>query len=172
MTRAQIRKRFKKARAAYNKHKTRENLRVFMAYKAKMGWGDDRQFAYHNKSSRVNRGTRRAARRACASWLVVTSTTDGVHAPGSYHNPVGGYGRAGDFGVPDRFVGTSEGRRRLVAYQRKEFNAWKRGKRPNMVELIGPDNYMVVLRGVHSPLSEGSGLENQHDNHVHQAFTS
>lgn len=171
MTRAQIRKRWKKARAAYRKNRTRDNLRVFMAYKAKMGWGDDRMFAYHSKSSRVNAGTKRAARRGVANWLVVTSTTDGKHAPGSYHNPVNGVGRAVDLGVPDHLVGTARGRARLVAYQRKEYIAWARGKRPNMVELIGPDNNMVVLKGVHSPLPEGSPLENQHDNHVHQAFT-
>lgn len=141
-----------------------------MHYKAALGWGDDRMFAYHNKSSRVNRGCRRAARRMNANWMVVTSTTDGVHAPGSYHNPFNGVGRAIDGGLPPKLIGTARGRNRLVRYQRQEYDAWRRGLRPNMVELIGPDNNMVVLKGVHSPLSEGSPLENQHDNHVHQAF--
>lgn len=171
MTKTELRKRFRKARAAYRKHKTRDNLRRFMHYKALMGWGDDRMFAYYGKSHRVNRGCRRAARRANAAWLVVTSTTDGAHAPGSFHNPIGGVGRAVDFGLPAHLVGTAKGRRMLVRYQRKEFNAWRRGRRPALVELIGPDNNMIVLRGRHAPLPEGNPLENQHDNHVHEAFT-
>jgi hypothetical protein len=39
-----------------------------------------------------------------------------------------------------------------------------------MVELIGPDNNLIVLRGRHARLPEGSPLENQHDNHVHQGW--
>lgn len=174
MTRATKLKRWRKARAEYRRHPTRDNLRKFMHYKALLGWGvnDPRMFAYNRKSPRVNKRTRAAAVRMNAFWMVVTSTTDGVHSPGSYHNIVGGVGRAIDGGLPSHLIGTTQGRNRLVAYQRHEFVEWRRGKRPGMVELIGPDNNLIVLRGVHSPLGEGSPLENQHDNHVHQAFLS
>jgi hypothetical protein len=112
---------------------------------------------------------KRSITRAYAHLLVVTATTNGAHSPTSLHRVK----RAADFGNIIRHVGpTSEGRRRLVAYQRDEFNAWRRGRRPRLQELIGPDNHMVVLRGRHAPLPEGNPLENQHDNHVHEGFFS
>ena len=52
-------------------------------------------------------------------------------------------------------------------FQAREF-AQRAARHP--VELIGPDNNLCVLNGVVCPLGEGSGLENQHDNHIHGAF--
>lgn len=148
----------------------RDILRLRLVRKARKGHYDSRMFAYYGKSSSVTDGCKRAVRRAYAHWLIPTSTTGGVHAPGSYHNPVNGIGRAVDLGVHPSKIGTAKGRRLLVRQQRREFKDWRKGKRPNLRELIGPDNNMIVLRGVHSPLADGSPLENQHDNHVHEAF--
>ena len=133
-----------------------------------MGWYDVRMYRYNFVPSNVTRAVKRGTRRGVAAGLVPTATTNGTHAVGSYHsrNP----GQAIDLGLPSWMVGTSRGRRRMVNFQRKEYNAWRAGNRPQMVELIGPDNNMIVLRGVHSPLPEGSPLENMHDNHVHEAF--
>lgn len=148
----------------------RDALRVLLVAKAKRGRYDRRMFDYNDKRDNVNIYCKRAVVRGYSRWLVVTSTTDGVHAPGSYHNVVNGKGRAIDLGLHPRLIGTARGRARLVSYQRAEFDAWRQGKRPHLRELIGPDNNAIVLKGVHSPLSEGSPLENQHDNHVHEAF--
>lgn len=166
MTRSQKLKRFRRARKRYRSRPTRDNLRTFMHYKATLGWYDKRMFAYNSRSSRVNHGAKLTAMRMNAAWMVVTSTTDGAHAPGSYHSS----GRAVDGGLPAALVGTRKGRARLVAFQRQEFSAWAAGKRPGLVELIGPDNNLIVLRGAHAPLAEGTALENQHDNHVHVAY--
>lgn len=60
--------------------------------------------------------------------------------------------------------------RKQARFQRREYGAWKNGKRPTMMELIGPDNSHTVLRDASSPLAEGSPLETQHDTHVHGGF--
>jgi hypothetical protein len=100
--------------------------------------------------------------RAVRAGLVVTSTTGGHHAPGSYHysRP----GRAVDVGLPASLVGTAEGRRRMVTFQRKEARHAERYD-----ELFGPDNDGCVKNGVRISLGEGTPLENLHDSHVHLA---
>lgn len=151
----------------------REALRLRLIRKARRGRYDRRMCRYWGVDPEVNFGCRHAIRRAYAMLLVPTSTRRWPAGTGSYHNARerDGDGLAVDHGNIARHVGpTAEGRRRLVAYQRKEFEAWKRGDRPFMVELIGPDNNMVVLRGRWAPLPEGSQLEQMHDNHDHQAF--
>ncbi len=52
-------------------------------------------------------------------------------------------------------------------FQAAEF---RRRRRTRVVELIGPNTRRTVLRGQVARLSEGSPLEQQHDNHVHGAF--
>ena len=104
-------------------------------------------------------------KRAHGYGLVVTSTTDGQHAPGSYH----GQKRAIDVGFSAKDLQRlpPEIRRaKLVSFQRREFNNFKRSP-DSYREIIGPDNNMIVLRGAHCPLAEGTRLEQQHDDHVH-----
>ena len=153
---------------------TREQLHRRMVRKAQRGEYDVRMHAYWGTDPKINYYCRQAVVRGTAAGLVPTSTRRyPVCETCSYHrqrNDIG-EGRAVDLGVVARHVGpTPEGRRQLIAYQREEFTQWRQGHRPNMVELIGPDNRLVVLRWRWAPLPNGSALENQHDNHVHQAF--
>lgn len=149
---------------------TRTRLRA----KARLGRWDHRYLDFRagiphvfGENTTADRALRRAITRAFGKHgLIVTATTNGLHAAGSFHK----LGRAVDLGLVPSEVGTSKGHRRLVNFQRDEFEAFEAGQRPNLKELIGPDNNMVVLKGKHSPLANGSPLENQHDNHVHEAF--
>jgi hypothetical protein len=162
------RKRLLWARARYLASPTRTNLRTYLRIKSARGKYDRRIFDYYRKSDNVIERAKKGARRAYAHGLVITSTTDGRHAPGSLHNPdTFGRGHAVDLGLIESEIGTDRGRRRMVTFQREEFEAWKRGDRPQLQELIGPDNNLTVLRGIHAPLPDGHPLENQHDNHVH-----
>ena len=149
-------------------------LRMRMIRKARRGKYDRRMFAYWGVDWRVNRGCRGAVRRGMAGLLVPTSSRRWpVCTSCSYHQRRNrrDRGKAVDLGNIAQHVGpTAEGRRRLVRYQKAEFAAWRRGDRPHMIELIGPDNHAIVLGGRHVPLGEGGPLETQHDNHVHQAF--
>ena len=56
----------------------------------------------------------------------------------------------------------------MVRFQTAEF---KRFQRRGVVELIGPDESITVLRGGSTRLADGSALETAHDNHVHVAST-
>lgn len=162
------RKRLRWTRQRYLREGGRKFLRAYLRVKAARGAFDDRMFHYYpNISHNVVDGCKRAVRRAYAAGLVVTSTTGGVHSPTSLHPS----GHAVDLGLIESLIGTPAGRNMMVRYQRTEFDAWRAGKRPNMIELIGPDNNLIVLRGRHQALPEGSPLENQHDNHVHQGFS-
>lgn len=86
--------------------------------------------------------------------LVVTATTNGTHAPTSYHQ----YGKAVDMAGP--------GTEAEIQYQRhliKGLGAWR------FNEIFGPDNFANVKNGVVFTLVEGSGLEQMHDTHIHVA---
>lgn len=89
--------------------------------------------------------------------LYVTATTNGGHAPTSYHYS----GRAVDVAAPMNAQGIA----RMVKFQRAMANNPGR-----FVELFGPDNGACVKNGVRITLGEGTALENQHDNHVHLAL--
>lgn len=97
---------------------------------------------------------------AVARGLVVTSTTDGTHAPSSFHYS----GRAVDFGRAGGF--RSWFLPRLVAFQRHLHS--KHGRR--LSELFGPSNRANRKWGKAIALAEGSPLETLHDNHVHVAI--
>lgn len=141
------------------------SLRAYLTAKAKAGRFDKRMCAYYHVSPNVNLGCRRAICRAYAIGLVPTSTTDGHHARGSYHSR----GRAVDLGLRRELIGTKKGAARLRIFQRKEY--WRAGKRRiHPMELIGPDNGLIYLRGRKTHLREGQPLEQQHDNHVHEAY--
>lgn len=160
-----LRTRLSLARRRYLRKRTNENLRKYLILKGKSHIFDARMLNYYNVSGDVNADTKRFIARGYGEGLVPTSTTGGRHAPNSYH----AQHRAADMGVRHEEVGTAKGLRRLKRFQRKEFWRARHGKtRP--VELIGPTNNQVILRGRTVPLSEGSALENQHDNHVHGAF--
>lgn len=100
------------------------------------------------------RTLRKGIRIAARYGLVVTSTTGGTHAPGSYHYS----GRAVDL--------ASGSSRQMVRAQQailKEIGA------ASILELFGPDNAAWVKNGAQIAGAEGSALEQQHDNHIHLA---
>lgn len=106
----------------------------------------------------VTLAVKRVIVRGTNGGLIVTSTTDGRHAPRSFHNS----GRAVDLGHAR--PGTPEARYELVRFQRfllKRFGA------AAFIELFGPDNQSNVKNGGRVALDEGSALENAHDNHDH-----
>jgi hypothetical protein len=109
----------------------------------------------------VTMSTRAYIRRGVAAGLVCTSTSDGSHAPNSYHYS----GRAADMGLPGSLVGTKKGRDRMVRFQVAE----ARGPHHH-AELFGPSNAWTVRNGRIISLAEGTALENLHDSHVHGAF--
>jgi hypothetical protein len=131
--------------------------------KAKAGRWDSRYLRYYNVPSISNPSCRAFIMRGFAAGLVVTATTNGTHAPGSFHYRK----RAVDLGLRGPEVGTARGRRKMEKFQRSEFS--KRG-RYHHTELIGPINNRIILRGRATILAEGAALENAHDNHVHGAF--
>lgn len=104
--------------------------------------------------------------RATRAGLIVTSTTDGTHAPGSFHTARAGLpGRAVDVGLVPSLVGTGRGLRRMVRFQRREARHPTR-----FLELFGPANSLNVKDGRRISLVEGTPLETQHDTHVHGAL--
>lgn len=161
-----VRTRLPRLRAAYLRRPSRDTLRAYLRAKAILGSFDDRMFDYYDVPHVDNAAVRRAVRRGYAAGLVVTSTTNGRHAPGSYHY----LGDAVDQGLIPGEIGTAKGRRRLVRFQRAEIARWRRGRLTRLLELIGPDNEAVILRGGETDLVDGTPLENEHDNHVHEAY--
>jgi hypothetical protein len=107
----------------------------------------------------INEPCKRAIVRGVRAGLVVTSTTDGGHADESLHF----VGQAVDFGVRPSEVGSPGAMKHKEKFQRKEF---ARGVR-NYRELYGPSNFHNAKNGVRTDLIEGSGLEQNHDTHVH-----
>lgn len=81
----------------------------------------------------------------------VTATTNGTHAPTSYHYS----GDAVDCGGP------------YEAYAK--FQAWCAERPQCFRELIGPDNSKCVSYGSRYTIGEGTALESAHDNHTHAA---
>jgi hypothetical protein len=114
-----------------------------------------RPYMLNGRPGNISRACQLFIYRAVRSGLVVTSTTGGRHAPGSYHYPRAGKGQAVDVAGPYA---------RMVAFQRAEAT---RSNRFN--ELYGPDNRANIKNGTYVTLAEGSFLEQQHDNHVHAA---
>jgi len=161
------------ARAAFVKHPTNARLRAFLTLKARLGRFDKRMCMHFAVDPNVNAGCRAAICRAYAAGLVPTSTTGGIHAPGSFHKRKNaqGEGEAVDFGLRRDLIGTAKGARLLANFQLKEHERFHNHKlHHDLVELIGPTNTLVVLRDVETDLAEGTTLENQHDNHVHEAY--
>jgi hypothetical protein len=152
------------ARVELRKHPhSSERLRWYLRAKARLGRFDKRMCSYYGVDPNVNEGCKRAICRAYAAGLVPTSTTGGVHAATSYHSQH----RAVDIGV--RHPGNPKEARKLARFQRREWTRRRRGK-IHPVELIGPINNLIVLRGHSTSIPEGSDLEQMHDNHVHEAY--
>lgn len=166
------RQRFRKWRRRWRETGTNYALRQFLKAKAALGRWDDRYMAYYGVSGNVVPRARRFIMRGYARGHVPTSTLRTPVGAGSYHNArdARGRGKGVDLGRR-RHVSAATGMRRQARFQRREFNRWKAGKRPGMVELIGPDNFHTVLRGRHQPIGEGTPLETQHDTHVHAGFS-
>jgi hypothetical protein len=97
------------------------------------------------------RKLRRAARIAIAKGCYITSTTGGVHSPGSYHYQ----GRAIDFGSSSA---SNAPEKRAQAALSKKFGNRK------FAELFGPKKY-YVKSGVRY-----SGTFPGHADHLHVAF--
>jgi hypothetical protein len=97
---------------------------------------------------------------AASHGLVVTSTTGGGHAPGSYHYS----GQAVDLGV----IGspfTADAQRRYVAFQRKLARNPRR-----LRELIGPDVTKLIKNGRFTRYPPET--ETAHRNHLHIAISA
>lgn len=168
-----LRQRLARARAEYIANPSNARLRTLLTLKARLGMFDKRMCGFFGVDSKVNAGCRAAICRAYAAGLVPTSTTGGQHAPGSFHKQKNarGEGLAVDIGLRSHLVGTASGANRLARFQRKEHWRFHNGKlKHDLVELIGPTNTLAVLRDIETDLAEGTPLENQHDNHVHEAY--
>lgn len=136
-------------------------LRALLRAKARAGAWDPRMLNEH--PGNVTMAVKREIMRGVAAGLVVTSTTDGVHTRTSLHYPwIGGKGRAVDLGLRPHQVGTHRGRRLLVRHQRR---CHKHPER--YLELFGPDNRACVKNRARITLTEGTSLEDLHDNHLH-----
>jgi lysozyme len=102
----------------------------------------------------INRACKRLIVRATNAGLIVTSTTDGQHAPTSYHPR----GMAVDFGTGDGGLGN-----------KAQFQRWCARRPEYFLECFGPDNGANVKNGRVISISEGTPLEQAHDSHVHCA---
>lgn len=161
------RERMRRFRRRYLKSRSNRALRIYLISKARLGIWDKRYCAYYGVDPNVDAGVRRFITRGYAAGLVATSTTGGQHAPGSWHyQKLLGKGRAADMGVRKELLGTPEQWKRLNAFHAAE---WKRRGRTHPIELIGPANNLIVLKGSDTALAEGTALEQAHDNHVHFA---
>jgi GH25 family lysozyme M1 (1,4-beta-N-acetylmuramidase) len=137
-------------------------LRTLLTAKASSGRWDKRFCGYWDVPVPTNTKLREIIMKGYVRGLVPTATTNGNHAPGSYHYQ----GRAVDLGVRKEAIGTAWAQRRLIGMQRREFKRWK----PlGYMELLGPDNAACVLGGQAAQLAEGTALEEAHDNHFHGA---
>lgn len=101
-------------------------------------------------SGNINRACKRAIVRGHRVGLVTTSTYRTWNS-WSLHGKGRAVDQAGSWNAMVRFQGSE----------------WRRG---GHTELIGPTNDQTILNGSRTGLSEGSGLETQHDNHVHTGF--
>lgn len=109
----------------------------------------------------VSKACKRFIMRAVAAGLVVTSTTDGKHAVGSFH-----FRRYVSWGISlGKAVDVAGTQAQMARFQRREHRL--HGRRYN--ELFGPVNDACRKDGKPIRLSEGSGLEQLHDTHVHGA---
>lgn len=115
----------------------------------------------------ITRACKRYIARAHAVGLVVTSTTDGTHVPGSYHYPRLPFRRKGHAVdvAPRLSVPHAERLHRMRAFQHAELKrgAWR------YRELFGPTNSECVKNGRRITLANHSGIEDQHDTHCHGA---
>lgn len=104
----------------------------------------------------INWRVKRVIVRGINHGLTVTSTRRGPRFPGdkSWHTQ----GRAVDMAGPWAA---------MVRFQCSELARFRRFRKHK--EIIGPDNRAIVLRGRETDLTEGTGLETQHDTHVHIA---
>jgi lysozyme len=167
--REQLIARMRRARRKYLSTGSDAALRVYLISKARLGIWDDRYCLYYGKDPNVEPEVKRYLTRAYAAGLVATSTTGDGHDADSLHYQRGvhGGGRAADAGLRRELIGTAKGLARLQGFQSQE---WARRLTLHPTELIGPINDKVVLGGGASPLAEGDPLEDQHDNHVHEAY--
>lgn len=133
-------------------------MRAYLRHKALAGMWDKRML--NGCPDTRHTPTRRYIMRGVAAGLVTTATSNGEHAPGSFHKT----GQAADMGLRPAEVGTKKGLGKLRKFQAREFRNWHRYH-----ELLGPTNAQAVLGGYLTTLTEGSDLEQQHDNHVHGA---
>ena len=152
-----------RARENLAAHPTNRALRRLLTIKGRLGIWDPRMHLFFGVPTDVTADVKRFIARGYGRGLVPTATTNGQHAPGSFHFQH----RAADMGVRTDEIGTARAARKLVRFQRAQF---RRFRRTGAVELIGPDETRVVLRAVATRLAPHDPLAVQHDNHVHGAF--
>jgi len=129
-------------------------LRAYLRQKAKRGIWDVRML--NGCPGNIKAPVKVAIMRGVAAGLLVTATTNGRHAAGSYH----AHGEAVDLG--HRKPGTKAALDALKIFQRAEHR-----RASEYIELLGPINGLAVLRRRQTNLREGTPLEQNHDNHVH-----
>jgi hypothetical protein len=165
---------FAKAQQAYTKRPTRAFLRLYLIQKARRGNYDKRMFDYYKVDPHVNKRCRDAIVRAYAEGLVPTSTRRYPVGAGSNHNArnAKGEGLAIDVGLIESHIGTKYGLEKMRAFQRKEF--WRLTNKASVygdaIELIGPTNNQIILRGRKTTLKKDSALAIQHQDHVHESY--
>lgn len=147
------------------------STKAVLRAKGRFGNWDPRMLDFYPVGHNINWKVKRAIVRGWKYGVVPTATTNGTHAPGSYHSLlVNGLGHGVDFGLVPAEIGTDRGLRRLKRFQKSEHERFVLGGSPDLMELIGPDNGLIVLRGQRTGLVEGTPLETQHDNHVHEGY--
>lgn len=141
-------------------------LRAYLFSKARLGLWDSRYCKYYGVPCNVTPTLRRVLTKGFALGLVPTATSNGQHAPNSYHGQRDPQGRvkALDMGNRTDKIGTQAGLRRMQAHQRWLFDHYRE---LGLAEVIGPINDKCVLAGRPVTLAEGSDLEQMHDTHTH-----
>jgi len=147
---------------------TNRALIALLRAKGRRNRFDKRMLSYNHVPNDINDHVRQFIARGYGAGLVPTFTTNGQHSAGSFHKMKPG--AAADLGLRKELIGTRKGHDRMVKFQRAELKAFRAGRRDHMKELLGPDNRAAVLKGAETDLTEGTALEQQHDNHVHGAF--
>lgn len=159
-------RRLHRARRRFTATHSDRALRVFLISKARLGLWDPRYCLHFGPNPDVNDKVKKFVTRGFAAGLVPTSLRRAPRFPGDHSHHIDG--NAGDMAPRRELAGTAKGMRRMLRFQASEL---KRARRTSLVELelIGPNNLEIILRGQETDLVEGTALEDQHDTHVHEA---
>lgn len=116
--------------------------------------------AFNGHPTNVTPAVKRFIRRGVRAGLVVTATTDGRHAPGSFHyQRWHNRGRGADMAAAMTRVGIAK----MKKFYQREYRREKAHSGVQYMELFGPGRH-YVKNGQRRP-----GQFPGHDNHVHGA---